>query len=441
MFLLIKDKPENSITFVSLIVGELLSIVIVFVTLVIIGIIYVIVGTKTDLLRISYINIRSKLKSIIKRGLLVSAILVLVVYIPQFFILLLNIDHPDFNEAFANLIVFGINSFFGLFVVIFLLLCILVTIVTIWRKYHPRVITKDNAIMATTEKTQSTEPPAQPAMAEQVSSPYGQYFYMFVSGISGFVYLMYYVGRAYFEGFFSSIGVPKDLISFQLHDYAYSGAQIDTILITGAFTAVLVGLLMNWFRKHIDLKRPNIKIEVGFVLIYLCLYSVLLIIFAFLQIFRLDLIIEIPVVMSVLMTCLVTLTLLILVLYFDQVILSNIWNSKIKRNIFIVAAIITLLCSPYMGGKAWGAYKGQIAKITDFPAIELYTNKVLTDEINWITVDNVTFKSNQELHLVLKTNDYIFVKTTDKTSPVYVLNTLDVLSTKVLYSEKSGVMK
>ncbi len=374
-------------------------------------------------------------KRILKASAIGAALIFALSFIPQFLLLLLHIDRPEFGKALANLALAGAFMFIFGFIALVILCYILVVIAKIWRRYHPRVSVNDN---------QGPPTEAIPPALGQDSGPIGvskvpsarRYFYLLTGGISGFIYILYYVGRAYCEGFYLSVGVPKSFINFELHDYIFFGAQVDTILITGAFTAVLVGLLMTRFfprteqSKLVDsfINRSSVVLALG----YLVLYDLALVLFAYFQIYRPDLVVEPPFVISILMTCMVTLGILIVILYFDKDGLSRIRNGKIKRSIFITAAIVTLLFSPYMSGEAWGAYKGQIVKLTGFPQVELYANRELTDGIKWVPIDNVTYKSDQELYLIVKTTEYVILKTSDNSSAVYVLNPSDILSTKIL---------
>jgi len=190
--------------------------------------------------------------------------------------------------------------------------------------------------------------------------------------------------------------------------------------------------LMIWFPPKVQLARSHNKIEVYFALYYLIVYPLGLMYFVLLQIFRPDLIIQKPVVMAILMICILLLGLLTLLLYFDLDVFSQIITTKNKRNIFIAAAIVTLLFSPYMSGKVWGSFKGLTTQLTDFPQVELYANKQLTDGIKWVSTDKLTYKSDQELYLIAKTTDYIFLKSSNNANAVYVLKPSDILSITIL---------
>ncbi len=434
-----KDNPEFTTTITDIFINFLLSFFIILLIFIFLGLIYVVTGTKTDLLRLSYNNIRSKIREIIKKCLIGSVILVLIVCIPQFFVLLYNIDHPDFNSALANLFVFGIISLFSLIVCIFILFCISIVIITIWRKYHPSVTKKKGDSILKDENVPPGGPPTQPIISGSNFGHTRKYIIMSIGGITWLVYVIYYVGRAYLEGFFISLGIPKEYVSFQLHDYIYYGAQIDTIIIVIIFTAVLVKLIMTLSRQSITQNKPfSIPIDI-FVLGYLVLYSIFLVCFVFLQIFRPDYVVHVAPTMVILMTCIFLLGFMTLILYFDPNTYAHIMSSKIRRSLFITTIIITLIVSPYMSGKAWGAYKGLIVNRLGFPKVELCTNKILDDDIKWITADNFTYRTDQELLLVMETNDYVFIKTTETTSPVYILKPSDILSIKVLYSEKMDI--
>ncbi len=374
-------------------------------------------------------------KRILKASSVIAVLVFALGFIPQFMLLLLNIDDPRFNRALANLALGGISASIFVFVAIFLICCAIVGTAALWRRRHPQVGSKDKRSTSTEIKLPATRQDSA-SQAIPVAPATRRFLYMLTGGISGFIYTMYYVGRAYYEGFYVSVGIPKSFIHYDLQDYIYLGAQIDTILITGAFTAVLIGLLLTRFIQPTGQRQFTTRFENRFLVLmalgYLVLYDLALVLFAYLQIYRPDLVVKPPFVIGILMSCAMTLGLLVMILYFDHDMLSRIRNGRTKRSIFIAGAIVTLFFAPYMSGEAWGAYKGQIIKVTDFPKVELYANRRLSDDIKWVTADNITYKSNQELYLVVRTTEYVVLKSTDNVTATYVLNPSDILSTNII---------
>lgn len=430
LFLVNKNSLELNKALVNLVVGAFLLFGISFIIIFLLGIFYVILGTKTDIFRKILNNIVAQYKGILRGCAIIALVLTALGFIPQFFSLLVNIDNPKFSIALANLILYGVITFISIIIGLIILLIIFAVTLTIWRKFNPRSI-KDKKETTVKEILPPAKTPPTVTMPSSNFWANRRVLYMSISGISGLLYIMYYVGRAYYEGYFAALGIPKDFMSYQIYDYIYFGAQIDTILITVVFTAILLKLLTTWFYVSVQ-SRPYSKNAVIFINVYLVIYAVILLCCVFLQIFRPELIIQKPLIMGILMTCIILLTLLVMVLYFDEDSFSHIRNTKTLRGIFIATAIITLLFSPYMSGKAWGVLRGETIRINDFPQVELYTNKILDDSIQWASADNITFRSDQKLYLVMKTSEYEFIKSTDNTSSVYVFSVSDILSTKIL---------
>jgi hypothetical protein len=361
----------------------------------------------------------------------VSAILAAIIFflgfIPQFLLLLLNIDNPLFSKALANLAIGGLGAFIICFIALVIILSISVIIVTVWRLYHPGKTKVVGGKLAEPKPSSSGPlPEVSPVRTLNTRS------IIAIGGISGFIYFMYYIGRAYSDGYSAVLGVPSSLIHYEIQDYVYFGAQIETIWITLMFTAILIGFLVTWFRRYPIEDKPHARWATVGILAYLVLYGLALLLFAMYQIFRPDLVVEKAFVVTILTTCIFLFGAIIMVLYFDPDTFARIRIGKIKTKIFITVAIITLLIAPYMSGKAWGAFKGQIVNINDFPNVEIYTTRQIIDGINWVSVDSVTFRSASSLHLILKTAEYVVLKAGGDDNSVYVLKQSDILSIKII---------
>ena len=376
--------------------------------------------------------LKASSKRVLKASAYVAAFIDFLLVGPYFLLLILHPDNPLFSRSLVGLVALTVATFVWLFVALLILLYIIVAVGAMWRKHHRRVPAKD----VQAEAQPLVAPP--PVAATIAAAPAPRFtrtrLFTLIGGISGLVYLMYYVGRAYYDGFFRSLGVPASFVHFELQDYMYSGAQVDTIFITGAFTAVLVGLLMTriW---TVEQNTPSndwmVRVSAVAGTIYLVWNGLVLVLFWYWWIFRPDLLIEKPVVLGILVTSIMILGMLIMLLYFDRATFSQIKSGKIKSRIFIIAAVITLLFTPYMSAQAWGAYKAQIVNPSDFPQVELYADRKLNDGIEWLPIDDDTYRS-QELSLIAKTADYIFLRTSDSAGTIYLLRPSDILSMEIL---------
>lgn len=356
---------------------------------------------------------------------------------PYFLLLILHPDNPLFGRSLVGLVALTVSTFVWLFIALVIPLYIIAAVRAKWRKHHRRP--PANGTQAEEPPVAAPAPVVPPSVGATISAapppPFTRtHLLTLIGGISGLAYLMYYVGRAYYDGFFRSLGVPAGFVHFELQDYMYSGAQVDTIFITGAFTAVLVGLLMtrSWTAEQ---NTPSsdwiVRVTAVGGTIYLVWNALMLALFWYWWIFRPDLIIETPVVLGILLTSIMILAILIMLLYFDRATFSQIRSGKVKSRIFTAAAVITLLFTPYMTGQAWGAYKAQITNPSDFPQVELYADRKLIDGIEWLPVGNATYRS-QQLSLIARTSDYIFLRASNTTGTVYVLRPSDILSIELL---------
>jgi|GEM_PF-4198202 hypothetical protein len=368
--------------------------------------------------------LKSQYKRILKVSAKVSGIILCLGFIPQFLLLLLRIDDPLFNEAFTSLIIVGIGAFLVCWVVLMIIFSVMVIIHARWRKDHPK---KTKSVVEDIKESKISAEQLNEVSKAQVRNARA---IATIGGISGFIYFMYYIGRAYCEGYVAVLGIPSDLIHYEIQDYVYFGAQIETIWITMAFTSILIGLLMIWFgRSRFDNKTSD-NMAVNVVIIYMMCYGLALLLFAWYQIFRPDLVVEKAMTVAILTSCIFLFGIIITVIFFEPDTFIKIRLSKIKSKLFITVAIITIVIAPYMSGQAWGAFKGQITTTTDFPSIELCASRELTYGINWISEDGIIYHSNQELYLLYKTSEFIILKTIDNNT--YILKMSDLSSITIL---------
>ena len=381
--------------------------------------------------------IRASSKRVFKASAYMAAFISVLFFVPYLLLLLLFIDDPKFGQALAGLTLAGFFLFIFGFIGFLIIFYIIVIILSIWRKYHLLDSIKRSVQNQRAKNQVTTKPLATLQSGILIRSSARRFIFLLVGGISALIYLIYYVGRAYSESYYASLGIPKSFVHFEIQDYIYFGAQVDTILIAGAFTAVFVGLLIALFYKKNEIQVSSSthvtnKINTIFAIGYLVWFDLALILFVYWQIFRPDLLLQKPAVLSILMACLITLGLLIVVLFFDPDTFFQIKRSKVGHKIFITAAVITLIFTPYMSGEAWGAFKAQLTKLSDFPKVELYANTQLTDNIKWVTIDKITYRSDQDLYEVGKTVDYVFLKTSDEGNNVYIFKLSDLSSIKIL---------
>jgi magnesium-transporting ATPase (P-type) len=183
-------------------------------------------------------------KRVLKVAAIMAGIMSFAYFISQFLSVVAILDVSLWSSAFMNLL---ISSFF-VFVMLFIAFCVLSIVIWFpmkwWRNKHP-------AATAIAPDVDSGGPTAE--RIDVVRSPGEQFRYttsLFFGGLSAFLYLLYLVGRTYYDSYLSSLGVPKGIVNYRLDDYVYFGAQIDRLAIAATFTAILIGFLMFLFRRH-----------------------------------------------------------------------------------------------------------------------------------------------------------------------------------------------
>jgi hypothetical protein len=303
----------------------------------------------------------------------ISGFLSFAYFISQFLTIAAVLDVSLWNSAFANLALITIINFVVLFAASFVLLIVIWFPVNWWRTRHP-VATKpapvedlgDVAVIATNNTG---------------SRDYRfKYETLFIAGLSAFLYLLYLVGRTYYDSYLSGLGVPKGIVDYRLDDYIYFGAQIDTLIIAVTFTVILIEFIMFWFQKNELANTRYSRWDFWVGLVYLVYFIIILSFFAFVTVFRSDLDNVPAVILIILMACAGTAIFLIILLQ-DKSILSRVARGKITRKIFVASVIITILVFPYMSAKAWGSFKGITAKLNSFPQVELCATRQVIDNI------------------------------------------------------------
>lgn len=370
-------------------------------------------------------------KRVLKAAAIMAGILSFAYFISQFLSFVAVLDVSLWSNAFTNLL---LSMLFG-FVILFIAAGAFCTVIWFpvnwWRKRHPSA-----TAIASDENQGETA-----AEIANIARPSGEQFKytisLFLGGLGAFSYLLYLVGRTYYDSYLSSLGVPKGIVNYRLDDYVYFGAQIDTLIIAATFTAILVGFLMFWFRRR---EIPHRRYAKGDFLLGLGLvvcYSLVLAFFAFVEVFRSDLDNVPAVILGILMACAGTAIFLIIILS-DEGLLSRINKGKITRNIFVASVIITILVFPYMSAKAWGAFKGIGVKLTTFPQVELCATRQVIDGIQWQPTGNDTFRSAENLYLIVRTDDYLVLKVAARPNDVYIVRLTDVLSIRVSGSSRGA---
>jgi hypothetical protein len=390
------------------------------------------------LLKKIWANLVGSFKRLLKTSALAAAAFTIIAVLPYLLLLLLRPDSPQFSQTFKSLALIWVIGFTELFLFFFILFSLVISIATTIKYFRNK-----NKETEVTENKSNIDTPETILVNKaetntNLHSPTKQLIskinlFKILGGISGFLYLMYYIGRAYAVGTFQSLNIPTSFMKFELQDYIFFGAQVDTMFITVMFLAVLVGLpVFGLIRHDVQILKNTFSTKFSLILMlfYFTWFNVIVLLLVYWQIFRPDFMTEKPVIMTALLSCIVTLGFLITTIFFDKETYVRITNGKIKSKLFFTGTAITLLFCPYILGQAWGAFKSQTTFSATTLKFEIVADSVLTDDFIWISTSDGGYKPNQALRLLAKTSEFAFFATSENETVVYAFRLSNILSIK-----------
>lgn len=258
---------------------------------------------------------------------------------------------------------------------------------------------------------------------------------LIVGGLTALIYLLYFVGRTYSDAYLSALKIPAGIMNYSLEDYAYFGARIDNLIITLLFTSIVVGFLLYLFPLQTSApvksyRKSDLIVGLGYFIYFAAILAGMVVFIVFAPSKRA----APPLVFGILMACTVTVGCSILLLY-DTAIASRIKRGKIISKLFVTGIAITLICFPYMSANAWGTFKG-IIKSDRYPLVELHATYQVIDDVRWEVVTDNSLRTAEDLHLILSNDKYLILKSGAEPSNVYIVRLEDILSTKIIGSQK-----
>ncbi len=274
-------------------------------------------------------------------------------------------------------------------------------------------------------------------MVQSANTKYDRAIRNIIAAVPVFVYFLVFVGYAYSEAYLRSLGLPLSFINYSFLDYAFFGAHVDNLIITLALTAIFYGLI--WYlTQQPSFGLPYKKSVLIFSISFLIYYAGVLSILTAITVFNPYVLTSpspstIAVVLAVLCSCMIAVGIMIMLLFFERGLIQRIKRGKNLSFIFIVASAITLICFPYMCASAWGACKAHICPYRDLylssnTLIKISAHYPLISEIGWETSDNNSYVNSDNLSLILKNGEYLFIKTNLKDSETYVISQQDLIS-------------
>ena len=217
-----------------------------------------------------------------------------------------------------------------------------------------------------------------------------------LSGITVFSYLLYLVGRAYWEAYFSVLNIPIGIFNYGLMDYVFIGARPDNLLIVLLYTSLIVGLLLFLYYKEFTNSRRRVETIpkiLGFS--YFVYFVVATICIAVLILFT-----RAPnkQVLAVVFPFTLVPAIWFWLIFTEKDLLSWIKRKgkdkrfQPKTYAFVAATIIYLVFFPYLCGTCWGDFRGSSELDKNpfgYKSVELYSTSKVIPDIEWeMTADN-----------------------------------------------------
>ncbi len=252
-------------------------------------------------------------------------------------------------------------------------------------------------------------------------------------GLTTFMCLLYFVGRIYSQAYFAALNIPSSIINYSFADYAFTGAKWHNLIIVLLFTSVVIGFLLFLFAPRMTNSRkkvPTVDKVIGpcyYVLFTIALvYSAVVLSFSEANKFVVAFLFFFP---------LAAAGWFLLVLS-ERKLASYIKRGRVRSKIFIASTVAMIILFPYMCSTGWGTFSGILELDKHpygYPLVELTSNQRLIDDIRWRnTSGNSSYKTDEQLALVLSNDKYIILKSTIEPSNVYIVKIEDLLSMTVL---------
>jgi hypothetical protein len=256
--------------------------------------------------------------------------------------------------------------------------------------------------------------------------------------LSVFVYFLFFVGRVYSEAYLKTLGIPPSTIKYEFFDYAYFGAQLDTIIITIIFTFIFFGIIW-YFRMETNGLNKYKKIELFFAVFYLFYSVAVLIAVSIIFIFNKSAWNQPAAVVAAIMTTIIPAAFIIIILT-ERGLLRRIKRGRILSPLFVASMAITLIIFPYLSTSGWGAFKAYTSPYEELnlspnTLVEISASHPLINDINWESRDNDLYVTTEELFLILKNDTNLFIKRDLGESETYIISTDDIISYSISTKE------
>lgn len=256
-----------------------------------------------------------------------------------------------------------------------------------------------------------------------------------LSGITVFSYLLYLVGRAYWEAYFSVLNIPIGILNYGLIDYVFIGARPDNLIMVLLYASLIVGLLLFLYFKQFTNSRRRVRagsriFGFGYFVYFVfgAIYTAILILFA---------IAPNKVVLGAVFPFILFPAIWFWLIFIEKDLLS--WIKRKCKKIFVVATIIYLIFFPYLCGTCWGALRGSFELDKNpfgYKLVELYSTSKIISDIEWEKTADNYYKTTKDLQLLFSNDKYLILRTSDNATAIHIVKIDDILSFNVLVTHK-----
>ena len=273
---------------------------------------------------------------------------------------------------------------------------------------------------------------------------------LIVSSLGIFLYLLFFVGKTYYDTYSLVIGIPIGILNYGIQDYAYIGARWDNLMITLLFTAILVFLVLYLFsaafaqrselylQNQVRIKPKWGDIVVG--IVYLVLFAFGLAYTGWVIFVKPTAVHELGFIFAGIVGGLGSAIWSLLMLIKNDVMLNWIKGVAFVKWGFIAVVIVILIFFPYVSAKAWGAFVGTMIP-RECAIVELQAPYPLIDDVEWKTSADSSSVTSENLLMILGDTNYLVLKSENQTGSIYVIKRQDLQCVKIVGYVSDNIAK
>lgn len=268
------------------------------------------------------------------------------------------------------------------------------------------------------------------------------------------LYVFYFVGRGYLEGYYSTLGISKGLLQFGTADYIYQGAIVERFLFSLAIVLFVCGLFRflqlpkqethqtnhdSIWRGMWDILKSPARVSAYFSFFFFPYYVVALVSLGVMQV--LGILKEAELARAFLM--LLTIVMaggMGLITLFDETTTRLIKKSNLLSLTFVIFVILTIAFMPYFGATTYGTIVGTwvtspLQLEQTFQTVELIAREPMNGNLRWEASEKGLYHTKDTLYLLLSKKGLLFVLPAGRNN-IVVAVPIETLSSFTLHARK-----